>query len=497
MKTLADYHTDFVSLAEVDFVRRFAFHEPEMPGIYEWLLKEAINDMPQDDRKRVDAAKSSLVHLKQGKAVKYDYCAEYRKADVRVGRLYGGGSQNLWSPFSAAIYKRVESADVDIVNCHPVLLSQFCAKLGIPCPCLDRYVMSREEVLKIVREECGVSREAGKDLFRRALYLGSDRQWMKDHETNVCPPFFQEFSDEVYRIVDLLVGRYPADMFKLIQTGSKKKSSSQRDARARFISMILSDIENQCVCAAVHHAIERLQKTVYVLKFDGFVVNSASDEELSDLSRVVREKTGFDLQFVIKPFSQAYDIPPNICELNDMILYDTVEHIYNSHKSRFDDIKFDGMSGQYYSFESGVWKESCDGIVKATFYRLLRSTCDSMPNVHRLWMDKDKIFNMLIALFCTETRFADKLDLSMTIFPFANGCWDFKTSQFRELQREDLVSKTSGWNYEPGQDQAWIRKFNEKVFPIVEEREAVRVFCAYVFNPVKNRKKDGVLHRCH
>ena len=40
--------------------------------------------------------------------------------------------------------------DIDIVNCHPVLLSQLFKKHNLECPYLDEYIENREEHLETI-----------------------------------------------------------------------------------------------------------------------------------------------------------------------------------------------------------------------------------------------------------------------------------------------------------------------------------------------------------
>ena len=80
------------------------------------------------------------------------------------GRLFCGNSiQGLKKDFRGFLMDGV-TTDIDMVNCHPVLLRYICRKNFIMCPQLENYIENRERILSEFE-----SREEGKGAFLRAV----------------------------------------------------------------------------------------------------------------------------------------------------------------------------------------------------------------------------------------------------------------------------------------------------------------------------------------
>ena len=75
--------------------------------------------------------------------------------------------------------------EIDMVNCHPVILSQKLAHHNIACPLLDKYVANRDEMLKEVEIACGVSRNDAKKLLIRMVFMGGIPGWLDDMDIKI------------------------------------------------------------------------------------------------------------------------------------------------------------------------------------------------------------------------------------------------------------------------------------------------------------------------
>ena len=98
--------------------------------------------------------------------------------------------------------------DVDIVNCHPVLLSQICNKHDIECPKLLDYIENRETHLNRIVNDMRSDIESVKKGFLTVLNGGS--------RPGYTDKFFTEFKNEVRDIHLKLKDFYP-DKYKIIK----------------------------------------------------------------------------------------------------------------------------------------------------------------------------------------------------------------------------------------------------------------------------------------
>ena len=64
------------------------------------------------------------------------------------GRLYGSNSiQALDGIIRGFLFNGI-STDIDMVNCHPVLLKYICKENNIRCPILTEYVDNRDKIIE-------------------------------------------------------------------------------------------------------------------------------------------------------------------------------------------------------------------------------------------------------------------------------------------------------------------------------------------------------------
>jgi hypothetical protein len=93
------------------------------------------------------------------------------------GRLFSNGVQNIARKFIGFLMSH--TTDIDMCNCHPVILRYLCQKHNIPCRELDYYVANRDTVLSCIPN---TTREEANTLF--LVSLNND----KINEISCGPP---------------------------------------------------------------------------------------------------------------------------------------------------------------------------------------------------------------------------------------------------------------------------------------------------------------------
>lgn len=79
-----------------------------------------------------------------------------------------------------------EMTDLDIKNCHPVMLLQICDIEGIECPQLSDYVNNRQVYFNDGMKAYGCSQEEIKRLFIIYLYGGGFENWAGEIDVSKC-----------------------------------------------------------------------------------------------------------------------------------------------------------------------------------------------------------------------------------------------------------------------------------------------------------------------
>lgn len=199
-------------------------------------------------------------------------------------------------------------ADIDIVNCHPVILAQICKKNNIECEKLDYYINNRENVLNDFMKATGLTRDDGKAFVISLMYGGTVYSFCKKNEIKTkMPYFFKQFEKEREHICDMIVSSNPTlvnDLRKLDKQGYNfdgcVTSYYLQEHERRILEHVYTFFVNNNV----------IQKNDCVLCYDGIMVNKNrfNDGMLEELRDYVFEKTGFNLDFAIKEMKPFYDI---------------------------------------------------------------------------------------------------------------------------------------------------------------------------------------------
>ena len=108
------------------------------------ILKKNFLEGETDERFRFTPVKKALQKYNKGQGIqKVKY---YKKDEFGLLRDYGDGIKSLPTTFRGLICK--DMTDVDMVNCHPILLFNLCEKHDIPCQYLKYYRENRSECLE-------------------------------------------------------------------------------------------------------------------------------------------------------------------------------------------------------------------------------------------------------------------------------------------------------------------------------------------------------------
>lgn len=276
----------------------------------EWLSSQVDKHIPKDSdtKERVDARRAQLKAninrcIESYSATDEGYIVDYRQKSYGMpdpaGRLWAScGMQAMCKSFRGVIAALMELTDWDMINCHPDLLSQLCKRHNIPCPLLTDYVLHRNKWLNLVKKAANVDRAKAKDLFIRLMYLGSSSTWYKEVKCEKRIEKVENLRKELRRIANAVVGLHPIIHSAVLSNPPEDDSS--KDPKARTLSIVLTNLENACLHAAMEY-LESLGLQAAVLVFDGFMVHDP-DELIDDetMSEWVLKATGYHVRWETK-----------------------------------------------------------------------------------------------------------------------------------------------------------------------------------------------------
>ena len=237
-----------------------------------------------------------------------------QKKGIKYGRVFPKNSLGLFSIRREIIHTlaRDNYIDIDVENCHPVILSQICENNNIEHKYLKRYIDNRADLLKEVMTTYNVTRDQAKVLFLQLLYFGSFESWSKNHNIQDKEPtkFIRKFKKELNVIGEIIV----ANNQKLsndIEKNKEEQHIKDYNLKASVCSYFLQEYESRILeCIYLYCKETNIIYKSVVLCADGLMIpkENYKDELLNEFKDLIKCKLGFNLNFTKKEMDQGYSI---------------------------------------------------------------------------------------------------------------------------------------------------------------------------------------------
>ena len=273
--------------------------------------------------------------LKEQKGISHEVI--FTLPTSHVGRLYPKRGASSVQGLKRDVRKALTHdsyTDIDIVNCHPVLLSQLFKRHNLECPCLDEYIANREENLesairiiddtvdelfdsyekhRIIKNHHGrltpsLKRDLAKTVFLRVMYggtpssLGFETSEDKEHYIDWIPTdFLLQFHKEFKHNSTTLLS---IDAYKsFMQLGEAK---SKNNPLGTALSLLAQDEERKVISAVIKTFKQNGYKTGTVIH-DGFLVESleVEDEVLRNAEQAVKFGEQYDIKLTKKTHARV------------------------------------------------------------------------------------------------------------------------------------------------------------------------------------------------
>ena len=261
-------------------------------------------------------------YLKYGKsgAVEVNYTQnEIGRLNIRVKALKEGESsinQSLmWRECKSALCKK-NYVDLDMVNCHPVLLEQVFKDKGYECPVLTVYNKSRDKFFKKM-EKKGIDRDNCKILIMRIFYGGSIGSWCKDNKIDKYQlegSIIFDLESEIKRNTKELLNT--DELLKYRLEAEKNKGEEYYNNEGTAMSYFLQTLECRCLMV-MYNYLKSKGYIVGALIHDGLHLQKkrTKDDEEPYYAHLIREiktklykETGFNIDLKIKDFKRIEEL---------------------------------------------------------------------------------------------------------------------------------------------------------------------------------------------
>jgi hypothetical protein len=232
------------------------------------------------------------------------YAYSLQTSLITGGRLYCGNSvQGLKAVFRG--FLMTHTTDIDMKNCHPVLLRYICKKHNILCPNLESYINNRDNILSEFE-----NKDEAKIMFLKSL--NDDK-----HNFKVSNKTFKDFDKEM---------KYLQDTITSLECYADIKNSVPNDKKYNWngctINRILCMYENQVLQSCIS-ALNKRNINICALMFDGIMPYGYyyGDNELLEYitSYVENEFNGLEMEWAYKPHKDTIVIP------NDFVVSEVVK----------------------------------------------------------------------------------------------------------------------------------------------------------------------------
>jgi hypothetical protein len=322
----------------------------------------------------LDAFRTSLTAYYVKKDSKGVIPVIYRYSETlkTIGRLYADrGLQGCMREIRCALSKDTY-LDIDIGNCHPTLLEQYCNTNKIVCPCLTAYVKNRELYLSHIMEQHKVSRDIAKKLMLRLSYGGgyklnllSDPQHPMNDGIEFDPgdmksPYIINFHRELGGIAKQ-IRKIEVSISNIVIPDVTKENKN-----ACIMSILAQCLENKCLLAMKKFFDDRFIP-IGVLVFDGMMIEKCDKFNENNCSKLLKQcvnfvldTTGYKIQLSNKPLE--FDGEPTIIIPKHYPFVEDADEAQKQLFSVYGANRFKCCGGRLYVFDSetGLFSDSPD-----------------------------------------------------------------------------------------------------------------------------------------
>jgi hypothetical protein len=417
----------------------------------------------------------AVVKSKNNHKVKYNFVK-----GKKCGRLQSQGPsiQRLYNGFRGVLVDGI-MWDLDMVNCHPVIIANLCKENNIKYNLLHDYIKNRETFLSELMTDYDISRSAAKTVLLKSLNKIDLTTKINNKKVKI-KTLFRKFDLELTEISKQLFEIYKNDI------KYKKYLTNDWNKEGKYMNLILCDMENNYLQEARKVLKDNgIKNENAVLMFDGFMIYTDFKDEdyLNNIIDILNNN--------FKKYEIKWDYKSHNTELlgplNDLVIeeVDTIEceNIIEIVNHILDGILKDRLykdcNSLYFLTEEKIITN--EKAIKAELYKLISKQNyfmlegDKVINCSKIHKNINNICDGLINCCETNTNFVNDV-WTYTQFKlfFNNGYFDFKKNVFVEGKNNKTFIKINK-NYSGISNKEIRTKIYSKIFyPVfsIENKDA-------------------------
>ena len=264
-----------------------------------------VNNLAKNYYESLDNFGRKRIHYKQKFKHKDRYygvgsCSSYLKKEIR----------------NSIMPKNIK--DIDLINCHPVILLNLCQKNKVKCNILKNYVANRN----IILDSFGDNRKTVKELFLTTLNGGFKNIYSEDSTIN---NYLKLLENEI-----IIIQKY---------FYSKDKRYLEKDYNylGKNLSRIILEKENQILQTMINYFVSKRVK-IFTLEYDGLKIytdDKSKHFSINDLEKIIFKNTEINIKLSFKEIVDSFPeygirvSTDNI--INENIIENKIKVIHHDH----------------------------------------------------------------------------------------------------------------------------------------------------------------------
>ena len=181
--------------------------------------------------------------------------------------------------------------DIDMINCHPVILLSLCQKNELACNILKNYVENRDFILDSFSND----RKEVKEMFLTILNGGFKDVYSDD---NRIDNYLKLLEKEIIKIQ------------KYLYTKDKRYFEKDFNYMGKNLSRIILDLENQILQIMINYFVSK-NVFIFTLEYDGLKIYSDNKSKyfsINELERLILEKTKINMKLSFKNIEDHFPV---------------------------------------------------------------------------------------------------------------------------------------------------------------------------------------------
>ena len=365
--------------------------------------------------------------------------------------------------------------DIDIVNAQPTILLEICKQNNIELPALNLYVQDPKNIRQIIMEHHNVNKDIAKQLPISLMFGGSYKSWAIENNVENYENKIKEIVDfemQLKPLIEIIYTHNKNTIEKAVLKHDPNKWKTIDEKKRGVVALWCQSVERLLQETSIEYLVnEKNFKIEEIVPCqDGFMILKELwyDELLDDIQNIIKTKLQFNIQFIVKAFDEAIEIPiydgeKSVEEWNDLLSAKRLADRYINEWDKFIIIE----DGQLFIYKDNRWWNETEEkkryklirYISEDLYSLLekelhgaieldKKDLDQLMKTLRDMTSKGGPFNdivrQLLSMVKQSKNTFNKKDF---LLGFDNGVVDLKTKEFRQYEYNDYMTISTNYNY--------------------------------------------------